>query len=118
MLQQKIDGLAFALLAMQTKTHKTSVPQFCGTEIFIYLEKNIMNQKEQITFHIENFLRDYVEKEIELTALQISKWPVVSSICTNSNIKNICTAMKEVNSNYEVISGKEESTTYKIKYKK
>ena len=46
-----------------------------------------MNQKEQITFYIENFLRDYVEKEIELTALQISKWPVVSSICTNSNSK-------------------------------
>lgn len=77
-----------------------------------------MNQKEQITFHIENFLRDYVEKEIELTALQISKWPVVSSICANSNIKNICTAMKEVNYKHEVISGIEESTTYKIKYKK
>lgn len=118
MLQQKIDGLAFALHATQTKTQKISVPHFCGTEIFIYFEENIMNQKEQITFYIENFLRDYVEKEIELTALQISKWPVVSSICTNSNIKNICTAMKEVNSNYEVISGKEESTTYKIKYKK
>lgn len=50
MLQQKIDGLAFALLAMQTKTHKTSVPQFCGTEIFIYLEKNIM----------ENWTANYV----------------------------------------------------------
>lgn len=77
-----------------------------------------MNQKEQIIFHIENFLRDYVEKEIELTALQISKWPVVSSICANSNIKNICTAMKEVHFEHEEPSGTYESTTYKIKYKK
>lgn len=27
---------------MQTKTQNFSVPKFCGTEIFIYLEENIM----------------------------------------------------------------------------
>lgn len=75
-----------------------------------------MNQKEQIIFYIERFLLDYVENEIELTALQISKWPAVSSICTNTNIKNICRAMKEVHFEQSEISGTEESTTYKIKY--
>lgn len=77
-----------------------------------------MNKKEQITSIIEEFLEKFVKDEIELTVRDIRKWPVVDAICENQDSPNICQAMKDVKFEHKYLSGKENSTTYKILYKK
>lgn len=77
-----------------------------------------MTQKKQITLFIEEYLEKFVKDEIELTVGDIRKWPVVDTICENQNSANICKAMNDVKYEHTYMSGKEDSTTYKMLYKK
>lgn len=75
------------------------------------------NKKEKITEYIEEYLEKFVKDEVILTAGEIRKWPVVDKICLNTDPANICNAMKSVSKfRYEIIGGKEESTSFTIKY--
>lgn len=77
-----------------------------------------MTQKEQIISFIEEYLEKFVKDKIELTVGDIRKWPVVDRICKNQNPANICKAMNAVKYEHTYISGREDSTTYKMLYKK
>lgn len=77
-----------------------------------------MTQKEQITLFIEEYLEKFVKDKIELTVNEIRKWPIVDRICENQNSANICQAMKDVKYEHKYLSGEEDSTTYKMLYKK
>ena len=74
-------------------------------------------QKEQIVQIIENYLENSKLNDIVLTSGEIRKWPVVSIICKNQNMKNICRAMKSITGYaYEYVDGIDESTTYRVRY--
>lgn len=76
-------------------------------------------QKERIVSYIEEYLEKFVKDEVTLTAGEIRNWPIVDKLCQNTDAKNICNAMKSVSKfKYEIIGGKYESTTFKMKYVK
>lgn len=75
---------------------------------------------EKIAKLIEDYLQSKrgTVNEIELSALEIRKWPEVEKLCENSCYANICRAMNAVKlfpACY--IKGKEESSTYTMKFK-
>lgn len=75
------------------------------------------SKKERITGYIEEYLEKFVKDKVTLTAGEIRKWPVVDARCLNTDPANICRAMKSVTKyRWEIIGGKEESTTFKMQY--
>lgn len=75
---------------------------------------------EKIAKLIEDYLQSKrgVVNEIELSALEIRKWPEVAKLCENHCYPNVCRAMNAVKlfpSSY--VKGKEQSSTYTMKFK-
>ena len=67
----------------------------------------------------KEYIKQSEEDEIILSAREIRKWPQIANICANKNYKNICRAMKTVGKYYSsYIDGKDESTTFRMLYKK
>ncbi len=76
-----------------------------------------MTKREEITHYIEEYIEKNVADEIVLSVKEIRKWPIVDSICENSDSANICKAMDAVKKyRYEYVTGIQDSTTYTLKY--
>ena len=76
-----------------------------------------MTKREEITHYIEEYIEKYVADEIVLSVKEIRKWPIVDSICENSDSANICKAMDAVKKyRFEYVAGIQGSTTYTLKY--
>lgn len=80
---------------------------------------DVISQKDQIVFFIESYIEQSQENEIVLSSKEIRKWTNVDNFCANKNYRNICRAMKSIrkyDSSY--IDGKDESSTFRMLYKK
>ena len=84
-------------------------------------EKNIVKdetaKKEQISSLIEEYIEKFVQDEVSFTAGEIRKWPAVDKVCENTDAPNICNAMKSVKQEFEIVGGKDGSTSFKVRYK-
>lgn len=73
-------------------------------------------QREKITKLIEDYVLNYIKDEVVLSVSDIRTWPAVDKLCQNHNSANICKAMKQSNVKKEFIAGKEDSTTYTMRF--
>lgn len=80
-------------------------------------EEKIMNQREQITKLIEDYIEKYAKgEEVILNEKDIRDWPAVVKLCNKKNPANICNAMDAVKFQHEKIEGDPSSTSYTLKY--